>query len=82
MHTASMSKRKVTELVALSTKGETMYDIRGAMHVPVGKHHVGCISLKRIATESDDLAYAILALPHSDAFLPASDNSFPIISYL
>ena len=82
IYAAIMSTRQIPELVALSTLGETMYDIRGAMRGPGGEDHVGCISLKRLATESDDLAYAMLVLPPSDAFSPASDISCPILSYL
>jgi hypothetical protein len=38
----------------------TIYDIRGAMRGPGGDDHVGCLALKRLTSESDDLMEIIL----------------------
>ena len=56
--TASIST--IPELLAVSSLGRTVYDIRGAMRGPGGEDHVGCVALSRCACESDHLAFYVL----------------------
>jgi hypothetical protein len=56
--TASISN--IPELLAVSSLGRTVFDIRGAMRGPGGEDHVGCVALFRCACESDVLAFHVL----------------------
>ena len=52
---ALLSIRRIPELFAQSQLGSNQYDIRGAMRGPGGEDHVGCLTLMRLAFESDRL---------------------------
>lgn len=56
-HSAALSIVHIPELTSESTLNHSCpYDIRGAMRGPGGEDHVGCLTLSRLASESDELA--------------------------
>ena len=57
---AALSLGTLPELAAPSTLRSSRFDIRGAMRSPGGEDHVGCLTLMRLSTESDDLARMFL----------------------
>ena len=52
--------KNLPELIACSSLGDTVYDIRGAMRSPGGEDHVACIALMRMVVESDQLGLSAL----------------------
>ena len=54
------SMKNIPELIAYSSLGNTVYDIRGAMRSPGGEDHVACIALMRLVVESNEVAFAAL----------------------
>ena len=56
VHAAALSIVHIPELTAESTLDHSPFDIRGAFRGPGGEDHVGCLTLSRLAFESDELA--------------------------